>query len=117
MGNGVTPPRYEHAVGFGEHATLVADIHRDVLTPHDIKAPVFERQIGDTALADGDSVVKRAKPIQVHCRLNIFWGKIDRLNLAAVGLREITARTAHTASRIEDPHVLRKANQFGLGFR
>ena len=89
MTDRVTSARPEHAISLGEHASLIPDVHGDVLAPHKIKALVRIGQIRDASLSDNNLFVEAAKFIEAHRRFDILRREVDGFDLTTIGVGNI----------------------------
>ena len=91
MTDHVTPTRREDSISLGEHASLIPDVHGDVLAPHKIKALVRIGQIRDASLSDNNLFVEAAKFIEAHRRFDILRREVDGFDLTTIGVGKIAA--------------------------
>ena len=91
MTDHVTSTRREHSISLGEHASLIPDVHGDVLAPHKIKALVRIGQIRDASLSDNNLFVEAAKSIEAHRRFDILRREVDGFDLTTIGVGKIAA--------------------------
>ncbi len=96
---------------FTIEAGFVSDVHLNVLAEHDVETAVGEGQLGDVCLTDGDPTVQPDKLIKPTRRVAIFFGQIDRRDVASTLVGDEASGAADAAAGIEHPAVTCHADQ------
>ncbi len=93
----------EHAVGLAVKRGPIGDVHRDMLSPSDIKHLLGEWQGESIRLAIHHLIRKPRSTRQKTRSINERLTKIDPLHHTAIVLGEISRRTAQSRPDVKNP--------------
>ncbi len=97
----------------GIEPIAIGDIHRSVLRPYHVEAPVFERQIERIALAITDLFRQSREPGQHLRHTAEFGGQVDALDLAAVAAGKKPRWPANPGTDVEHPLAPAESEEIG----